>query len=249
MLWRAWLRMEGARQMDAEDTWRNLMGNTSLGVLDAPLAFSLDGAAFELGVSHRPSNVRAGKAPLSGMWWRLTWIVACTEVRTRYERLRVMLNAVRDDCQVVVDWSLEDLYRNLQQIRSNFDEEVEKKLLLVWQSVRDVEVRAGRQIQHHDLGRFSKHHKRETVFDDQIIMYMWSLVESAVARQDWEAIQGEDVAVVTHTAVESASVAKELSSFPRGEMEYHEDFWYKWRRFWVQAWSDCLLYTSDAADE
>ena len=72
--------MEGARQMDAEDTWRNLMGNTSLGVLDAPLAFSLDGAAFELGVLERvsASNVRAGKAPLSGMWWRLTWIVVCT---------------------------------------------------------------------------------------------------------------------------------------------------------------------------
>ena len=246
VLWRAWLRMEGARQMDAEDTWRNLMGNTSLGVLDAPLAFSLDGAAFELGVSLArvsASHVRAGREPLSGMWWRLTWIVVCTEVRTRYERLRVMLTTVRDDCQVVVDWSLEDLYRNLQQIRSNFDEEVEKKLLLVWQSVRDVEERAGRQIQHHELGRFNKNNKPTgSVFDAQSIVYMWSLVESAVARQDWEAIQGEDVAVVSHTAVESASVAKELSSFPRGEMECHADYWYSWRRFWVEAWSDDQAY-------
>ena len=149
--------------MDAEEAWGNLMSNASLGILDAPVVFSLDGAAFELDALDRvsASMVRAGKAPLSGLWWRLTWCLACTEVRRRYERLRVVLSAVRDESQVEVDWSLEDLYQSLHQIRHKFDVEVEKKLLLFWQSLRDAEERAGRPIQCGEFGRFNKRDKRE----------------------------------------------------------------------------------------
>ena len=134
--------------MQAEEAWRDLMSTTPLGALDAPSGFSLDGAVVELGLPDRVNScqVRRGKAPLIGIWWRLTWDGACTEVRQRYERLRVVLNAFREESRVEVNWSLEELYRSMHHIREHFDAGVEQKLLLTWHSVSDAEARAGRPI-------------------------------------------------------------------------------------------------------
>ena len=89
------------------------------------MLFSLDGAVVELGLPDRVNScqVRRGKAPLIGIWWRLTWDGACTEVRQRYERLRVVLSAFREESRVEVDWSLEELYRSMHHIREHFDAE------------------------------------------------------------------------------------------------------------------------------
>ena len=65
---------------------------------------------------------------------------------------------------------------------------------------------------------------------------MWSLVESVVVDQCWEAIQGEDASVASSTVVESPLMHKTAPSIPHDQVEYHEDSWYKWRRFW--AWGE-----------
>ena len=91
-LFRIWLHREGARLIQMERSWRELMRAAPSGELDAPSVFTLDGAPADLGI---PSNVdsnhvRRGEAPLRAAWWRVVWAAARQEVRRRYgEGLRI----------------------------------------------------------------------------------------------------------------------------------------------------------------
>ena len=91
-LFRIWLYMEGARLIEMEESWRELMRAAPSGELDAPSVFTLDGASVDLGIPSGwdSSQLRRGKAPLRAAWWRVVWAAARQEVRRRYgEGLRI----------------------------------------------------------------------------------------------------------------------------------------------------------------
>ncbi len=84
--------------MGAEAAWSLLLDGADVPPLHAPTVFNLDGDAadldFQTGIG--TYDLRRGKAPLRGAWWRLTLDSTLGEIQQRYgEARRVWL--VRDD--------------------------------------------------------------------------------------------------------------------------------------------------------